>query len=273
MERQVFGKEIKRRRKEKNFSQYDLAVGICSQSMLSFIESGKYVPNAQIIVKLCERLDLNTDRLILHDHYAISPIEKFSEKCEELCNNHDYIALNKFLNQETVLQSIDTVQQMQAYYYYLACSQFHIEGDKQESLRSFKLALAESQDNTISLLSLMGEAVVYSQLGKKESTINNIRAEMRNIDTVEYEKNLNILFYLQAYAYLNLNMLVNSYNAIEKGIAFITTHDSHFMLGNLFFLAAKIAEKTGEENKQRDSIQHSKLFEQLFSEKVFKDIS
>ncbi|WP_142427557.1 helix-turn-helix domain-containing protein [Enterococcus durans] len=110
MERQVFGKEIKRRRKEKNFSQYDLAVGICSQSMLSFIESGKYVPNAQIIVKLCERLDLNTDRLILHDHYAISPIEKFSEKCEELCNNHDYIALNKFLNQETVLQSIDTVQ-------------------------------------------------------------------------------------------------------------------------------------------------------------------
>ena len=34
MERQVFGKEIKRRRKEKKkfFSQYDLAVGICSLS-------------------------------------------------------------------------------------------------------------------------------------------------------------------------------------------------------------------------------------------------
>ena len=42
------------------------------------------------------------------------------------------------------------------------------------------------------------------------------------------------------------------------------------LCSEIIFLAAKIAEKTGEENKQRDSIQHSKLFEQLFSEKVLK---
>lgn len=275
MTKQLFGKELKRIRKEKRISQYDLSEGICSQSMLSFIESGKYIPNAQIIVELCNRLDLNTDQLILHDHYEISPIEKFSDKCEELCNNHNYFELNKFLESDLVLNSVNTRKQMQAYYYYLACSQFHLENDKEGSLRSFKMSLAESETtvNSISRLSLMGLAAIYSKSGKKKNAINSINEAMKNISTIEYEKNLNILFYLQAYAYLNLNMWVNAYNVVEEGIGFITTHDSHFMLGNLFFLAAKIAEKAEKENKQYESIQQSIMFEKLFSEKIFKDIS
>jgi len=275
VEKQLFGKEIKRIRKEKKISQSALTEGICSQSMLSFIESGKYVPNVQIIVKLCNRLDLDTDQLILNDHYEISSVEKFSKKCEELCNSHNYVELNDFLCRESVLDSIDTGQQMQAYYYYLACSQFHMDRDGRECLRSFKLSLAESDTtvtSTISMLSLMGAAAVYSKFGKKGSAISNIEKAMKRVDAVEYEKNLNILFYLQAYAYINLNMLVDAHNAIESGIEFITSHDTHYMLGNLFFLAAKIAEKAEESNQQRDSLQQSAIFEKLFSEKIFKNI-
>ncbi|OTN75302.1 hypothetical protein A5886_000372 [Enterococcus sp. 8G7_MSG3316] len=275
MERQLFGKELRRIRKEKKLSQYELADGICSQAMLSSIELGKYLPNVQIIVKLCIRLGLNANQLILNNHYEISPVEKNKEKCEELCNKHDYAELNTFLESKPVLNSIETRLEMQAYYYYLACTQFHLDRDRQESLRSFNLSLAESEKgiNSLSLLALMGIATVYAQLGKKESTLYYINKVMFKMKAINYEENLNILFYLKAFAYFNLNMLVDAYTSIEEGIEFITVHNSHYMLGNIFFLASKIAEKAEQENNQRERIQESKMFEKLFNEKIFRYIS
>lgn len=274
MKRQVFGEEIRRLRNEKNISQHDLVEGICSQSMLSFIESGKYMPNVSILVQLCKRLELDTDRLLFHNHYEISSIEQLSKKCEKLCNNHLYYELFEFLNLKMVTDSIETSEQMQAYYYYLACCQYHIEKDSRKSYISFQLSIAEAglKNNTLKCLSNACLGLLNAKLGKKESTKKYINQSKIDFRELNYEKNLTILFYLEAYSYFTLGMLEKACQTLEEGIEFVTEHDSHFMLGNMFYMAAKVAEKAEKNNIIRENQQNSEMFEKLFNEKVFKEI-
>lgn len=274
MEKRLLGNEIKRIRNMKKISQANLAEGICSQSMLSFIESGKYIPNVQIILRICDRLGLSIDQLVLHDHYHIGDVKELRQRCEKLCDHHQYQELHDFLHDDLVISSIHTGNQLQAYYYYLACSQFHVKKDSSEVYRSFQLSLAESEflNTSIGLLSLMGLAVLDSKAGKKEKAVEKIQEVMKSVYNVGYEKNLNILFYLQAYSYFCLNMLVDARKAIVEGVDFVTAHDSHYMLGNLFFLAAKIAEFDEKILIQEENIQKSKIFESLFDETIFQHL-
>ena len=45
-------------RKEKGFSQVELAEGICTQATLSRFENNARVPNLKILIELCNRLGL-----------------------------------------------------------------------------------------------------------------------------------------------------------------------------------------------------------------------
>lgn len=50
-------------RRQKGFSQNDLAENICTQATLSRFENNSQVPNLKILIKLCERLDLPLSEL------------------------------------------------------------------------------------------------------------------------------------------------------------------------------------------------------------------
>lgn len=97
-------------------------------------------------------------------------------------------------------------------------------------------------------------------------------ATIKNIESIPYEPNLNILFYLEAYSYLNLGMLETAFLVLESAIDFISNNDSHFMLGNIYFLATKVAERAEQLNIVRDNEQKSSIFEELFNEKIYKNI-
>ncbi|MBO0432895.1 helix-turn-helix transcriptional regulator [Enterococcus sp. DIV0660C] len=253
-------------------SQSDLAKDICSQATISAIESGKYMPNVKILVELCNKLDLNTDMLILHDYYKISSIEKFSEECERLCKNHEYQKLETFLNSTEVLNSVETEWELQAYYYYLACANFHLDSDLTGSYRNFKLSLAEKENNTLARLSFACLGLISSLKKQKKQTFEYFLNAFKNIESIPYEPNLNILFYLEAYSYLNLGMLETAFLVLESAIDFISNNDSHFMLGNIYFLATKVAERAEQLNIVRDNEQKSSIFEELFNEKIYKNI-
>ena len=52
---------LKNKRRELGWSQKELAEGICQQTQISRMEQGKYMPGADLLYKLSEKMGLNMD--------------------------------------------------------------------------------------------------------------------------------------------------------------------------------------------------------------------
>lgn len=275
-QKQFFGAEIKRLRNEKKLTQKKLCSGICSQPMLSAIESGKYIPNSKLLIQLCQRLEVSTEILVLKDNYEISGNISFSIQAETFCNQHEYEKLNEFMLREEVMNSIVTKEHFQAYYYYLGCSSFHVEKNLRECERNLKLSLAEGGKrdipDSLSRLALASLALVNAKLFRKTVTIDLIKQSVVAMADGPYGQNLNIIYYLNALAYYELEDFEAAVTMIEEGVSFVTANDSHFMLANLFYLLAQISEKTEILSINQNAYTKSSIFEELYKEEVYKKI-
>ncbi|MGM0238242.1 helix-turn-helix domain-containing protein [Enterococcus sp. AZ103] len=272
--KQTFGARIKQIRKEQKLSQKNLANGLCSQPMLSAIENGQYLPNSKLLIQLCQRLGIQADLLVLQDHFMISQNKNFSEIAEKLCNQHQYQELQDFLLSSEVLEAIETAEEYSAYYYYLACSYFHLAADLSECLQAFKLALAENSTETTTLARLIQVSlgVVYAKQTQKKLSHDFLAASIKNLTQTPYEENLNILFYLKALAEFEMTEYLAAAATINQGILYITDHSSTFMIANLYYLMALIAEETIQLNQVTEAKKRSDIFAELYKEAVFKEI-
>ncbi|WP_265459606.1 helix-turn-helix domain-containing protein [Enterococcus sp. HY326] len=276
MGKQQFGHTLKALRKQRGLSQKQVCQDICSQPMLSAIEAGKYLPNSRLLIQLCQRLEIQAEVLVLDSHYAISENLSFSQKVEELCNSHQYKELQEFLLQPEILEQLTTQAQFQAYYYYLGCCEFHNSQSMLQSEENFKLSLAEvkqaAKPSSLTRLAFASLAIISAKRQQHKSTIAYLEQSLLDIKTAPYEANLNIIFYLDALALFELKDYPAAAAMIEEGVAFITSHDSHFMLANLFYLLALTAEKSAESSQLESASNKSALLEDLFQEAVFKEI-
>ena len=71
---------IKERRKLKNLSQKQLGAFIGSQAMVSIIESGQILPNAQSIYFICKELDITIDEYFSNNFEIDFNIVNFRNK-------------------------------------------------------------------------------------------------------------------------------------------------------------------------------------------------
>lgn len=257
---------LKKERKLKHITQKELSEGICSQAMLSSIENNKYIPNINLFLKLCKRLDISLDEISLLNDFDISEFDNINKKISMLCNNHEYRKLKLFLLNESTINGFKTDKQLQAYYYYLGVAELNYEDDREDAIRNFKLSLACESGHTNSCLFILAKCsmgYVYSLQGKNSIAIELLKETLRLVDIVKYEENLNIIYYVVALSYYRLGKYQNSLEYIELGIKFITDHNSHYMLANSYRLLAETS------NNNIDLYNKSDFLSQLFSEPVF----
>ena len=85
---------LKNNRKELGWSQKELAEGICQQTQISRMEQGKYMPGADLLYKLSEKMGLNMDYFfsgeISKEFLGLSAFKRLSET---LLENQDYASL------------------------------------------------------------------------------------------------------------------------------------------------------------------------------------
>ena len=263
------GTIIKLKRNEKGFSQKELANDICAQSMLSAIENNKYVPNAQLLIRLCKRLEINLNEISLADNYAVSSNKQFNKQVEYLCNQHQYSELKNYL--ESNNSNLKSAEQLQAYYYYLAVACLQT-GELKTVKQDLKLSLAESGSKTLQSLTYMALSYLAVLKKQKQLALKNMDLAFNKINQVNYDENQNILYYLAALIYFKLGEFTKSVTMLNKGIAFITKHDSHYMLANCYYLMAILAGKMGQDDKKIEAGNRQSLFNELFGEKIYKDI-
>lgn len=267
------GTVLKELRKEKGLTQKELATGICAQSMLSAIENNVYVPNANLLVNLANRLEVNLNEISLAANYKISSEADFNEKVDKLCNAHQYSELLKFLQLPGTVDHLKTETQLQAYYYYLGIAQLQTNA-LESALRSFKLSLADINHRhleTISRLAYLSMGYVYALQNKKTAAIDNIDLAFRNMSNYSYDENQNILYYLVALIYFKLNDYQDATAYLVNGISFIAKHDSHYMLANCYFLVARLAQEAHNDDERLEANHRKDLFTELYGEQIFQD--
>lgn len=265
----TIGSVIRMHRKQQNLSQKELCDGVCSQSMMSAIESDKYTPNSQLLIALCQKLSLSLDSFNLSDNFEISQQENFNKTVEELCNNHRYSELKSFLNQEQVVNSLKTDFQLQSYYYYLGISEFQTDDNLNNAIKNLKLSLScapeSSELSTLSRLALASLALTSNS----EDYIPNA---VKDINKLKYEQNQNIIYYLIALNYYRQKEYLTSFNYVQKTIDFITEHDSHYMLANSYYLLASIANELSNDDEKNNALNRQELLSDLFKEKIYREI-
>lgn len=268
------GETLKDRRLASHLSQKQVCENICSQPMLSSIEQGKYIPNAEILIALCKKLKINLNLLSLHDNYQISDVDKFNKTVDNLCNNHKYKELKQFLLDDKTIEKINSSQHTQAYYYYLSISYLQADNDLDKFEFNLKLAISE-HPNPISLTTLdrlvfISMATLYAKKNNHNKYLEYLNKAFKDFKIVNFEANQIVIFYLAAYSNILLKKNIDALNWINQGIDFATKNNSHYMLANLYYLLAKTLIKENKSELALDPKNRAKVFTELFNEKIFK---
>ncbi|KRL08743.1 helix-turn-helix transcriptional regulator [Schleiferilactobacillus perolens] len=273
----TIGAVLKQARKDAGLSQAEAAAGICSQAMLSAIESNKYTPNVTLVIALCQRLGITLETVALAQNFAIGQQKDFNQQVETLCNTHQYRKLLTFLNTDAVIDSIADGAETQAYYYYLAVAEFQGANNWDAALQNLQLCLANAAHTktltTLTRLATISAAYIKTLKNQQVSPTvqDNIDRALGGIDAARYTENLNIVYYLAALLYFHVKQDTTSAKVLAQGIHFTTSHNSHYMLANDYYLLAKIAQRLGKQDEAEAATKRSQLFNELFGEAVFAD--
>lgn len=269
------GFALKKARQKLKLTQKNASEGICAQSMLSAIENDKYIPNAMLLIKLCKRLNISLDEINLVKNFEIATNHDINTQLNELCNNHAYGELKNFLLDDSVIEQIQTATQLQSYYYYLGVAVYQIDNNLDETKRNLKLSLSSDESkksNTQKSLALISLGLINAKQGNSTETNRLLKEAVTSLDDLEYEENLNVIYYLASLIYFELENMNKATLLIEKAIVYITNHNSHYMLANCYYLMACIAKKSGETDKQQEAQGKSSFLNELFGEKLNENL-
>ena len=164
---------IRQLRKQHNLTQKDLADGICSQALISKIESGAIIPDIETIHHIANKFNITVSQLIGEsslDNPLISSIE-------QLLDHREYAALEQLLSARNLLTT--HIDQLSPYYLWLnAIILHHVHHDFEESLLTLDKAYALLKSNKITTREEIDLAVrilnshisILDKLGRLEET-------------------------------------------------------------------------------------------------------
>ncbi|MBF0698746.1 helix-turn-helix domain-containing protein [Streptococcus danieliae] len=198
----ILGEKFKLQRKKLGLSQKSLAEGICEQSQISKIERGHFIPSADLLFKLSQRLEVPLDYFFNDEIEIKSNLSNFKHLSSRLLDDRNYddleylykIELNRnvFLTLEdrTYLEWIKSI--IDFYHYNLQ--------DKAISDLEHMLSGIDS-DSLIYLKLLNTLSNFYSLVGREEDYETNYSLLLKLYQT----KNLEHQEYLFGYIRVRYN--------------------------------------------------------------------
>lgn len=270
------GQNLAQRRKALKLTQKQLAVGICSQSMVSSIEKGTYVPNAILLSELCQRLGISMEHSLLSDYYGVQANLAFTQQIEMLCNQHQYDKLLAYMDQPGMLNQLYLNEDLQRYYYYHGCAVYQAKQDSAAALQDLRLALSYTYSKRnvqlTAVESLILSAVNFIECESGQAT------EFENFDLVltalqqkrisQPDENLNSVFYQYGLALLHQKEVAQSINILEKGVTWATAHNANFMLADFFFLLSQEYQAVGNQEQAKVAQNRYQVMLELFKQPV-----
>ncbi|MFC6169229.1 helix-turn-helix domain-containing protein [Loigolactobacillus jiayinensis] len=278
----TLGKKLARERKLKHLSQQQLAEDICSQSMISSIEKGIYIPNAVLLSRICTKLNLSMDHTMLSNYPEIAGLDQFNVTIKKLCNQHDYAGMLSYLNTDNLVDQLFKNEDLQTYYYYGVATEQQLN-DTQNSLRYLRLAYNYTftpQKKIMTpneILILAGIAYLETKFSQHKTDLTNgfsdfnfALAHVENDQMTKYDENSNILYYQFGLRLLEAKQYAAAVTIITKGIDWTTAHASYYMLADLFLLLAKTHAALNEPVAAESALNKSQTIADIFKIETYK---
>lgn len=160
----VNGQLIRELRKSKGYTQKDLCSGICEQATVSNIERNGTCSNVHILAKVCNRLNIKVDEIIIEDYEA--HVKAVLQKVKKLCLISKHAEANKILTKEIEIDQVTNLNLLRETHYYLGNTLLIAEINLDDALYHFQHAIELAHHPDI-LTSLSKNGIgIYYELKK-----------------------------------------------------------------------------------------------------------
>lgn len=233
------GTLIKKRRKELNMRQKDLASGICTQAMISKIEGDELNPSMNIVHKIAERLQVPlsyfysgtffSDTKDSATHQLINLIRYHLERRE-----YAFIAYLVQSNKEAIENAVFPVE-ISFFEWIQGILYYYLEKDFQKAINKLSTIGLEDESNSLALEVLHSIGVLYyEEMSYKDALLYFKKGEKLLHKTNDYLVKVKLLFNYS----LCLKKLGNIEDALQllvEGIDIIVKENSLYLLGDFFY--------------------------------------
>ncbi|MDO4902832.1 MAG: helix-turn-helix transcriptional regulator [Limosilactobacillus sp.] len=276
------GDVLKQIRRKRGLSQTALAEGICTQATISLMEKQDRLPKMDILTAICERLNIQTERIVENDVSAINDI--FNRSIDAL-TNQEFEEATRLISQLSV-KNLESDFDKQRYYFLLGMVQIG-NGDIGDAIFNFELVLTQfstSSANIYLALTTAGMALAYLRRNDKERAMRLTNRAVRLIN------NKNLLGSLHQWAFINcqiselyyeLGEPLKAIESAERGVELCRERDSMFILDQLYWYLGRAYLVTGKTAEAKQCMEiaksiaiarHGKVNEQAI-EKELKKLS
>ncbi|WP_439425677.1 helix-turn-helix domain-containing protein [Oenococcus alcoholitolerans] len=262
------------RRKELKISQIELAHGICTQATISKMERQGLAPSSDILVKICQRLELS-----LNDLFSEFNDKEKNEINEKIEKSKVLLSAGKFKEAE---KSIDSINEKNAAEKGLinkinlikADLAFDWKKDYDEAQFFFNWVLDHDDDPFENLLALNGLGSIYLQKDKHDlASYYFDRIDDQLIKEKNFANNkqtIAILFNLANFYLLEQNYK-KSQKVIEQALTSSKTYKNFDSVDKIIYLKAYLASIDNKESETEDLIQQAKVFAEFNADQEIID--
>ncbi|PYZ95943.1 hypothetical protein CR205_16335 [Alteribacter lacisalsi] len=257
------GLEIANQRKKMNFTQAELAKGICSQPALSVIEKGEVSPTLENLFYFSLKLNKSVDYFLQYLIEDKDPdhINRVIQTIEKLTVEQKYRDIYQLVDKES--ESVKEGTGGSWFYLYLkwyrAVSTYHLKlSDEEETLINLKELLGEkysliNKKDFLSVKIYNTIAFIHAENGREKEALINFQKAL-NTELAYMENRIptqdpNIyrirLYYNIAKTHYDLKNFNEAKEWINKGIRQSRKEENMSLLGNLYYYLGQCLEKAG----------------------------
>lgn len=237
-----FGKAIRQLRRNRDWTQKQLADGICSQSLLSRIEKGIENPSVFVIFHLCQKLGITLDEL-LHKEEFSSPFLKLKTELFSLYRQNDFETIYTLLHKKN-FSLFEAYHETHYYNFFLGVSELVYK--QNEKAAQIYLSQAETQKGEKLFTTLIKSylAKIYAKQNEEVLTLETLNACLNQLNqATSHEKQNRLMpniYHNLCMTYLFLNQPKQAILYVNLGIECCKAQQNTYQLVLLIFRSGQI---------------------------------
>lgn len=166
----MLAEKLRAKRKELGLSQKALSKGICEQSQISKMERGNFMPSADLLFKLSQRLEVPLDYFFNEQIEVKSNLSKFKNLSARLLDDRNYDDLAYIYNLEMEKTGFLSIEDKLYLEWIRAILEFYKDDRKELALSRLEKVVTKLSPETILYLKVLNTlSNFYSLIGDEES--------------------------------------------------------------------------------------------------------
>ena len=241
----TLAEKFRLKRKELRLSQQTLAEGICEQSQISKIERGHFIPSADLLFKLSQRLEVPLDYFFNEQIEIKSNLSNFKQLSARLLDDRNYDDLEYIYRIEIERSTFLTLEDRTYLEWIKAIIDFYQYDSKREAISSLENILLKVSSNTLIYLKALNTlSNFYSLVGREQEYEANYSHLMELYQTKNFEHQEFLFGYIRVrYNYAHYLVSKEKYNEALETIELCKQRQTSYQLAPLLILVGNAGAK------------------------------